>query len=98
MEEGLGRRERRKRATRTQIAERAMDLFVRRGFDRVTVSEIAEEAGVSRMTVFNYFQRKEDIFFDRIEEGFELSRHVITDRQPGESIVSAARRTMLDLA
>lgn len=94
----LGRRERRKLETRKHIADSAMALFVFKGFDNVTVTEIAEQAGVSRMTVFNYFQRKEDIFFDRIEDGLELSRQVIRGRRPGESIAAAARRAMTELA
>ena len=44
-------------------------MFVERGFDNVTVTEIAEAAGVSKVTVFNYFPRKEDIFFDRVPAG-----------------------------
>jgi AcrR family transcriptional regulator len=98
MEAGLGRRERRKRETRKHIADSGMALFLAHGFDNVTVSEIAELSGVSRMTVFNYFQRKEDIFFDRIEDGFELSAQVIRDRPAGETITGAARRTMLEMS
>jgi AcrR family transcriptional regulator len=98
MEAGLGRRERRKRETRQQIADSAMGLFVVHGFDKVTVSEIADHAGVSRMTVFNYFPRKEDIFFDRLEDGFQLSFEALSGRQAGESYVAAARRTMREMA
>ncbi|WP_163511867.1 TetR/AcrR family transcriptional regulator [Fodinicola acaciae] len=98
MEAQLGRREQRKRETRQHIADSAMALFVVNGFDNVTVTEIAEHAGVSRMTVFNYFPRKEDIFFDRIEDGYELSTRAIRDRRPGESIAAAARRLITELA
>jgi AcrR family transcriptional regulator len=98
MEAELGRRERRKRETRRLIAESGMALFLVHGFDNVTVSEIAEHAGVSRMTVFNYFQRKEDILFDRIEDGFELSAQVLANRPVGETIAAAARRTMVEMS
>ena len=47
----------------------ATHLFIERGFDNVTVAEVAEAANVAKMTVFNYFPRKEDLFFDREDEG-----------------------------
>src|SRR5690242_15087640 len=56
----MGLRETKKLQTRQMIAESAMGLFVRRGFDHVTVGEIARAAGVSEKTVFNYFPTKED--------------------------------------
>ena len=64
----MGLRETKKLATRQQIADVAMRLFVQRGFDQVTVAEVAAEAGVSEKTVFNYFPTKEDLFFDEIPE------------------------------
>ena len=45
-----------------------MRLFVQRGFDHVTVAEVAAEAGLSEKTVFNYFPTKEDLFFDEVPE------------------------------
>ena len=60
-----GRRERKKRETRTRISDIATGLFLARGFDAVTIAEIAEAADVSVNTVYNYFPAKEDLFFDR---------------------------------
>lgn len=60
-----GLRERKKWETRRRISDVATGLFFARGFDNVTIAEVAEAAGVSRMTVFNYFPRKEDLFLDR---------------------------------
>ena len=60
-----GLRERKKRQTRQQISDIATGLFLERGFDAVTIAEIAEAADVSVNTVYNYFPSKEDLFFDR---------------------------------
>ena len=65
-----------------------MRLFVTRGFDHVTVGEIAREAGVSEKTVFNYFPTKEDIFFDEVPE--PRGAHRRGARAPtGESLLEA---------
>jgi len=58
------RRSRKRLETRQKISDIATCLFVERGFDNVTVDEIAAASDVSRMTVFNYFARKEDMFYD----------------------------------
>ena len=60
-----GLRERKKRETRETIARTAMDLFVERGYDAVTVADVARAADVSEKTVFNYFPAKEDLVFGR---------------------------------
>jgi AcrR family transcriptional regulator len=56
-----GLRERKKQETRQAISDIATVMFVQRGFDAVTISQVAEAAGVSKMTVTNYFPRKEDL-------------------------------------
>ncbi|GII55222.1 TetR family transcriptional regulator [Planotetraspora thailandica] len=94
MEEGL--RERKKRETRQRIADVAMGLFLQRGFDNVTVAEVARTADVSVNTVFNYFPTKEDLFLDRSEEVESLPGTVIKGRRPGETAVQALRRDFFD--
>src|ERR1700721_2359867 len=92
-----GLRARKKAQTRTRIADTAMGLFVERGFDQVTVVEIAAAAEVGVSTVFNYFPTKEDLFYHRQNElGGPLSR-VVPGRRPGESFAAACRRDMLEL-
>jgi AcrR family transcriptional regulator len=83
--------------TRARIAEVAARLFLERGFDAVTVAEIAREAGVSSVTVFNHFPRKEDLFLDRSVEAVELLRSAVRDRAPGDDVVTALRAATLRL-
>jgi AcrR family transcriptional regulator len=64
----LDRRTRKRLATRQAISDTATRLFFERGFDTVTIDDIAEAADVGRKTVFNHFARKEDMFFDRDED------------------------------
>ncbi|MEH3053171.1 MAG: TetR family transcriptional regulator [Patulibacter minatonensis] len=68
MSDDLGLRERKKRETRRHLAETALGLFLERGFDEVSVAEVAAAAGVSKMTVFNHFPAKEDLVFGVGEE------------------------------
>src|SRR6058998_2688919 len=88
----MGLREFKKQRTRQAIADAAMRLFVERGFDHVTVAEVAEAAGVSDKTVFNYFPTKEDLFYDEVPAREEALRQAIRGRRPGESILAALRR------
>ncbi|WEO97737.1 TetR family transcriptional regulator [Streptomyces sp. FXJ1.172] len=93
----LSLRERKKRETRQRISDIATGLFAERGFDAVTVAEVARAAGVSAMTVFNYFPRKEDLFLDRIPQAAELFAGAVHDRAPDESPLAALRRLALRL-
>jgi AcrR family transcriptional regulator len=86
-----GLRERKKQATRRLISNVATGLFIQRGFEEVTVAEVAEAAGVSKMTVFNYFPRKEDLFLDRHADRLRELTEVVRTRPAGESAVSALR-------
>jgi AcrR family transcriptional regulator len=82
---------RKRLATRQGISDAATRLFIERGFDNVTVDEIAEAADVGRMTVFNHFPRKEDMFFDRDEEGREKLRDALRQRDAGVAPIEALR-------
>jgi AcrR family transcriptional regulator len=86
---GLGLRESKKQQTREQIATAAMGLFAQRGFDGVTVAEIADAAGVSEKTVFNYFPTKEDVFFDETPARLAALAAAVRERAPGVSAVAA---------
>lgn len=84
-------RERKKAETRTRIADVATGLFAQRGFDAVTVGEIAEVAGVAKQTVFNYFPQKEDLVFDRADEIEAAIVATLRERDEGTSAVEAFR-------
>src|SRR5581483_575710 len=86
-----GLRLRKRLATRRAISQVADRLFLERGFENVTVDEIAAAAHVGRMTVFNYFPRKEDMFFDRDEEGREAVREALRQRNPRVSPIETLR-------
>jgi AcrR family transcriptional regulator len=89
MSQVLGLRERQKQLTRELIADTARRLFGERGFEAVTVAEVAREAGVSEKTVFNYFPTKEDLFYSRMESFEEDLLEAIRNRGPSQTILDA---------
>ena len=91
-----GLRERKKQRTRELIAETARRLFLERGFDGVTVAEIAREAEVAEKTVFNYFPSKEDLVYWRLESFEAEMLQAVRDRKPGESVLAAFGRFVLE--
>jgi AcrR family transcriptional regulator len=84
-----GLRERKKQQTREAIAAAAIELFAERGFDAVTVAEVARASNVSTATVFNYFPRKEDLVYDRFEAFEAALLRAIRERAEGEAVVDA---------
>jgi AcrR family transcriptional regulator len=91
-----GLRERKKRETREAITRAAWKLFNRRGFDAVTVADIAAEAGVSEKTVFNYFPAKEDLVFGAGMERTAKLVEAVRARPRDTSIVEPFRRWTMD--
>jgi AcrR family transcriptional regulator len=90
-----GLRARKKEQTRQLIAETARRLFSERGFERVTVAEVARAADVAEQTVFNYFPSKEELVYWRLEPFEEELLQTIRDREPGESVLGAFKRFLL---
>jgi AcrR family transcriptional regulator len=93
-----GQRLRDKQRTRERTSQVATALFLERGFGEVTVAEVAAAAGVSKVTVFAHFPRKEDLLLDRVHEAAELTRAAVRDRPPGVSPVEALRALGVNLA
>jgi AcrR family transcriptional regulator len=96
MSTGPGLRARKKEQTRQLIADTARELFAKRGFDAVTVAEVARAADVSEATVFNYFPRKEDLVYGRLESFEDELLAAVRDRVPGESALQAFGRFVLE--
>jgi AcrR family transcriptional regulator len=92
---GPGLREIKKRRTRQALIDSAMRLYREKGFDRVTVADIAYQAEVAPRTFFGYFETKEDVFLglgdDRLESLVQAIRH----RDRREPILSAVRPVLL---
>jgi AcrR family transcriptional regulator len=90
-----GLRQRKKQRTQELIADTALRLFVERGFDEVTVAEVAEAAEVDAKTVYNYFPSKPELVYRRLE-AFEAGLlTAVRARKPGESILAAFARFAL---
>jgi AcrR family transcriptional regulator len=92
----MGLRELKKERTRQAIADTAWRLFADRGFDGVTVVDVAREAQVAPATVFNYFPTKEDLFFSRLESFGAGLVEGVQARPEGEPALAAFRRSMLE--
>ena len=88
-------RELKKARTRQHIVETAARLFADRGFEQVTVGDVARAAEVSPQTVYNYFPTKDDLVTDRDAFVQQRLSQLIRDRAPGTSPVAAIRPLVL---
>ncbi|TDD77690.1 TetR family transcriptional regulator [Actinomadura darangshiensis] len=92
----VGRRERKKAATRQAIADAALRLFLERGYDQVSIREIADAADVSTTTVFKHFSGKEALVFDQDQERESELVAAVRGRAAGQSVLDALRQHVLD--
>ncbi|MGY1845253.1 TetR/AcrR family transcriptional regulator [Modestobacter sp. SYSU DS0875] len=86
-----GRRELRKAQTRAEIRSVAQRLFAERGFDGVTIADVAAAADVAVQTVFNHFPTKEDLFFDGRTPWVERVAASVAERPAGQDPTAALR-------
>ncbi|MFI0242478.1 TetR/AcrR family transcriptional regulator [Streptomyces sp. NPDC016845] len=89
MSETSGLRARKKERMRDAIGDAAVSLFLERGFDRVSVNDIAAAAEVSKPTLFRYFPTKEDLVLHRFADHQGETARVVRDRRPGIEPVTA---------
>lgn len=87
---GPGKRELRRQETRERIVDAAAELFAERGFDTVSVVEVAQRAGVVEKTVFNHFPVKEGLVFDADPPMRAALLDAVRRRPAGESVSAAA--------
>lgn len=94
--EDLGLRERKKRQTRQALVETALTLFVERGYDETTITDITSAVDVSRRTFFSYFKSKDDLLFADADERLELLHESFAASTPDERPFEALRRVALE--
>ncbi|WP_406210062.1 TetR/AcrR family transcriptional regulator [Kitasatospora sp. NBC_01560] len=95
-ESDTGLRTLKKQRTRQTIAATAIALFLDRGFDQVSVAEIAAAAEVSKPTLFRYFASKEELVLHRFEDHLGEAGRVVRDRAAGLTALDALERHHLD--
>jgi AcrR family transcriptional regulator len=88
---GGGRREQRKAQTRAEVRAAAQRLFAERGFDAVTIADVAASADVAVQTVFNHFESKEALFFDGRTPWVEGIAAAVAQRPAGHGPLAAVR-------
>ncbi len=85
----VGRRERKKAATRRAIADAALRLFLQHGYDSVSVKDVADAADVAVTTLFQHFSSKEALVFDQDSDREAALVAAIGNRPAGSSVLDA---------
>ncbi|MET9590573.1 TetR family transcriptional regulator [Streptomyces sp. NPDC006516] len=91
-----GLRERKKQLTYQAVSEAAISMFLERGFDQVSVAEVAAAADISKPTLFRYFPAKEDLVLHRFADHEDEAARVVSGRADGLSPLEALRDHFLD--
>lgn len=98
MQDTSGLRDRKRLETRARIQDAAITLFLAEGFDAVTLDQVAEAAGVSRRSLFNYFTSKEEMVLSAKADLVALIRSAIPKRPRDEPLLVMAENALLDIA
>ncbi|MEU2345631.1 TetR family transcriptional regulator [Streptomyces sp. NPDC013082] len=94
--ERIGLRARKKQLTYQAVSDAAISLFLERGFDKVSVAEVAAAADISKPTLFRYFPAKEDLVLHRFADHENEAARVVSGRPDGMSPLDALRHHFLD--
>ncbi|GHH72956.1 TetR family transcriptional regulator [Streptosporangium violaceochromogenes] len=94
MGEMPGLRERKKLRTRRALTAAALRLFMEKGYEQTTVSEIAMAADVSTRTFFSYFASKEEVLFHTSREHIDRALRTVAERRAGESVIGLLTRAI----
>ncbi|MFK5925610.1 MAG: TetR/AcrR family transcriptional regulator [Desulfuromusa sp.] len=88
-----GIREQKKLETRQAIQAAAVKLFTEKSFEKTSIEDIANEAGIGKTTVYGYFANKDDIFINYCDEELE---HAFTKLQGSDSSESSILDLLVD--
>ncbi|MFC4466245.1 TetR/AcrR family transcriptional regulator [Streptomyces xiangluensis] len=91
-----GLRERKKQRMYQAVSDLAIALFLEKGFEKVSVAEIAAAAEISKPTLFRYFPAKEDLVLHRFADHEQEAARVVDERSEGQSPLDALRVHFLD--
>ncbi|MCU1683928.1 MAG: TetR family transcriptional regulator [Amycolatopsis sp.] len=97
-EQPVGRRERKLQQTRSSLTRSALELFAERGFDAVTVVDIANRSDVDPSTFFRHFRSKESLLFTDMDSYVETARPLLNERPADESLIESLRAVNLHLS
>lgn len=89
---------RRASQTRAEIVAAAMAAFTERGFDATSMDDVARAAGVSRRTIYRYFETKDDLVFESPRQWLEVLNRVLDTRSNDESTRDLYHRVLLEVA
>lgn len=92
-----GLRERKKEQTRERLRSSAFQLFTERGYDNVTVDEVAEHAEVSKSTLFRYFETKEDLVLADSRAHGQLLMATFAERPTDEPVLASLRAALVSV-
>jgi AcrR family transcriptional regulator len=93
-----GLRERKRAETHARIRAEAIRLFLERGFETTTLDDIAEAAGVSRRSLFHYFESKEEIVLSSRTDFPKIIAQAIGQRPVGEPLLDMVENALIDTA